>query len=88
MQGLDLAVDDHRVQALFAAEVFVHDGFADLCPAGDVFDAGAVEAALSESGPGHPDQLVASFGAGHPDTASTGPGRVVVRHGPSLPVAG
>jgi len=59
---LHLAVDDHRVQALLAAEVLVHDGFRDLGALGDLLDRRRLVAALREHGAPDVDQLRAPCG--------------------------
>ena len=68
-QGADLAVDDHGVEALLAAEVLVHDRLADLGLGRDLLHRGALETAVCEQGAGHADELFAPLGAGHPDPA-------------------
>ena len=45
---LDLAVDDHRVEPLLAAEVLVHDGLRDAGALGDLLDRRRLVAALGE----------------------------------------
>src|SRR5262249_9740891 len=45
---LDLAVDDHRVEPLLAAEMLVDNGLRDLRPLGDLLDGGRLEAALGK----------------------------------------
>ena len=69
-QRSDLPVDDHRVQAFLAAEVFVHDRLGDLRPGGDLLDRGGVEAALGKELPPDRYQLLASLRRGHPDASS------------------
>ena len=63
---LHLAVDDHRVQPLLAAEVLVDDRLGDLRALGDLFDRGRLEALLREKNTTHVEQLLPALLAGHP----------------------
>jgi hypothetical protein len=47
-QVAHLAVDDDRIQAFLAAEVFVDDRLADARTSGDLFDRGRLEALFGE----------------------------------------
>jgi hypothetical protein len=64
-QPLDLAVNDHRVQAFLAAEVLVHHGLGNAGLSGDLLDRGALESPLSEQPPPDVEKLLPPFLASH-----------------------
>src|SRR5262249_61778398 len=81
---LDLAVHDHRIQALLAAEVLVHDGLRDAGTLGDLLDRGRLVAALGEDQPADVDEL-GPAGRGRETRASSSWG--AARHGGLLSYA-
>jgi hypothetical protein len=60
-----LTVDDHRVDALFAAEMLVDHGFGYARAGGDLLHGRRVVAQLGEHGFGHAQQQVAPLAGGH-----------------------
>ena len=81
-QGLDLPVDDDRVDALLAAEVLVHDGLGHLGAGGDLLDARAVEPLLGEQAARHVEQLRSAL---RPRHAEAGCALGVGGHAPIMP---
>ena len=69
-QLLHLAVDDDRVEALFAAKVLVDDRFGDARFRGDLLDRCGLEPTFGEEGAPHLDELLTTRRTGHARAAS------------------
>ena len=81
-QRAHLAVNDHRVNALLAAKVFVDDGLGNIGSRGDLLDGNRLESLLGEERARNVEKLLAALASGH---AGARHAARFSRHGPSVP---
>jgi hypothetical protein len=62
---LHFTIYNDRVEAFFAAEVFVHDGLGNPSLGRDLFNRGGIKSALGEEGPTNVQELLTSLVPAH-----------------------
>ena len=65
LQAGHFAVDHHRVQALFAAKVFIHNRFGNPCSHGYFFHTGAFETTFCKEAAPNGNELFSPLFSGH-----------------------